>query len=159
MFCRHPVFTLIHTSPGPHTECYYQCGCTCSRITVTISSPWAAHVLRGGKTHFSCLLWLYCALFSFITPPAFPLIQSSINGKALLHQQRVWTVFALLVRVWREGPIISAVWKFKRHACSNLLFHSPGPLSSQSSFPVGYSSYPCTGKPSPAAASDPELSS
>lgn len=56
--------------------------------------------------------------------------------------------------VWRKGPIISG-----RHACSNLLFHSPGPLSSHSSFPVGYSSYPSTGKPSPAAVSYLELSS
>lgn len=80
-------------------------------------------------------------------------------GIALLFRPTVWTFLALGVCVWREGPIISAVWEFRRHARSNLLFHSPGPLSSQSSFPVGNSSYPSTGKRSPTAASYPEFSS
>lgn len=143
----------IHTShTGLYSECHHQCGHTCSQ-TIKISHVWQK------KKHFSCLLWPYCALFRFVTPPVFPLIQSSLNGNSITLPTKGVNFFFLLVCVWREGPIISAMWEFKRHACSNLLFHSPGPLSSQSSFPVSYSSYPSTGKPPPAAASDPELSS
>lgn len=126
-------------------------------VTTNRCKTISSHVLQ--KNHSSCLLWPYCALFSLVTPLAFPLIQSSINGNSISLPTKGVNFFSPLLCVWREGPIISAVWEFKRHACSNLLFHSPGPLSSRSSFPVSYSSYPSTGKPPPAAASDPELSS
>lgn len=131
------------------SSCY-----TCSQTV--FSAPWTD---CRKKKSLSCLLWPYCALFSLVTPSVFPLIQCSLYGNGITSAVKGVNLVARLVCVWRVGPIISAVWAFKRHACSNLLFHSPGPLSSQSSFPVGYSSYPYTGRPSPAAASYPELSS
>lgn len=117
------------------------------------------NILQNKKQkHFSRLLWPYCVSFSIVTPLAVPLIQSGLNGNSITPPTKGVNFFSPLVCVWREGPIISAVWELKRHAYSNLLFHSPGPLSSLSSFPVSYSSYPSTGKPPPAAASDLELS-
>lgn len=146
----HPVFTRHLQAATPHDTTNLDFAC---RQTIDqISSAWAAYVAQGKKTFVLSSLTLLCFYF----------VLSHHRHSAWLFSDRVWTYSLSLVCVWREGPIISAVWEFKRHACCNLLFHSPGLLSNSSSFPVGYSSYPSTGKPAPppaAAASDPELSS
>lgn len=113
---------------------------------------WAITYRRTkNKKRFSCLRWTLRPLFSLVTL-AFPLSQAVQMERTFPFPTRADGCELCLpprACVWREGPIISAVWEFKRHAYSNLLFHSPGPLSSTSSFPVSYSSYPSTGKPPP----------
>lgn len=106
---------------------------------------------RKNKTVSPVFAWTLRALFSLVTL-AFPLSQAVQMERTFPFPTRADGCELCLpprACVWREGPIISAVWEFKRHAYSNLLFHSPGPLSSPSSFPVSYSSYPSTGKPPP----------